>query len=81
MNVTFPSNLFTYHKPTTTFTAEMSDLQIGRPEVITIVSSKTGVKLDFHYTGKLQNVEEYDGELVGYLYESAIGYKIHLYND
>lgn len=81
MNVTFPSNLFSYHSPTRTFAQEMSTLQIGKPDVITIKSTKTGVEVDFNYIGKLQNVEEYDGELVGYLYESLNGYKIHLYND
>jgi hypothetical protein len=81
MNVTFPSNLFTYNAPTRTFAAECSDLQVGRPDTITIVSTRTGVAVEFTYTGKLQEQEDYDGELVGWEYKSWAGYKIHLYND
>lgn len=81
MNVRFPSNRFTYHAPTRTFVAEMSSLQISRPDTIIIVSTKTGVAIDFTYSGRLQEIEDYDGELVGYEYQSWTGYKIHLYND
>ena len=81
MNVRLPSNRFTYHAKTETFVAEMSDLQIGKPDTITIVSTKTGVAVDFHFSGRLQEIEDYDGELVGYEYRSWNGYKIHLYND
>ena len=82
MNVRFPSNRFTYHAPTLTFVAEMSDLQISKPDSITIVSVKTGVSVDFDYSGRIREKEEYDGELVGYEYKDQFsGYKIHLYND
>lgn len=81
MNVTLPSNFFTYNVRTRTFVAECSDLQLGRPENITIVSSKTGVAVQFTYTGKLQEQEDYDGEIYGWEYKSWNGYKIHLYND
>jgi len=81
MNERFFSNRFTYHRPTKTFVAEMSDLQIGKPDSITIVSTKTGLAVDFFFSGKLQEIEDYDGELVGYEYKSVNGYKIHLYND
>lgn len=81
MNVTFPSNLFSYHAPTKTFAQEMSTLQIGKPTVITIVSTRTGVSKDFIYNGKLQDIEDYDGELVGYEYKNLDGYKLHIYND
>lgn len=81
MNVTLHSNRFAYHARTQTFVAECSDLQIGRPDNITIVSTKTGVAVEFTYTGKLQEQEDYDGELMGWEYKSWAGYKIHLYND
>lgn len=81
MKVTFLSNRFSYYAHRRTFSAEMSDLQIGRPDTITIVSSKTGKWVDFQFVGKLGEIEDFDGELVGYLYESDDGYKIHLFND
>jgi hypothetical protein len=77
----FLSNRFTYHHPTRTFVAEMSDLQICKPEKIHIISTKTGRVVHFNYVGKLQEIEQYDGELRGYEYDSSDGYKIHLYND
>lgn len=81
MNVTFPSSRFTYHRPTQTFVADMSDLQVSNPDCITIVSTKTGESVDFFFDGRLQEQEDTDGELRGYLYKSLFGYKIHLYND
>jgi hypothetical protein len=88
MNVRFPSNRFTYHRPTQTFVAEMSDLQIDKPDSITIVSTRTGDEVEFFFSGRLQEQEDYDGELRGYEYKSYNnvklhhnGYKIHLYND
>jgi hypothetical protein len=59
----------------------MSDLQWNSaPTSITICSSRTGVKEDFYLTGTLSH-EDLDGEIDGYLYQSMLGYKIHLYND
>jgi hypothetical protein len=82
MNVRFPSNRFTYHAPTLTFVAEMSDLQINKPDSITIISTRTGVEVEFFFSGRLQEIEDYDGELIGYEYKDQFnGYKIHLYND
>jgi len=81
MNVRFRSDRFTYHRPTQTFVAEMSDLQVNKPDCITIVSTKTGETVDFFFAGRLQDDEDTDGELRGYLYNSLFGYKIHLYND
>ncbi len=81
MNATFLSNRFTYHAPTKTFVADCSDLQVHRPTEIDIVSTKTGAVVGFSYVGRLQENEDYDGELVGHEYKSENGYKIHLYND
>jgi hypothetical protein len=83
MNVTFSSSSFTYYKPTRTFVSEMSDLQLSqRPDVITIVSSKTGVGVDFQYVGRLEEKEQFDGELVGYEYVSPGGsFFLHILND
>lgn len=82
MNVELSSRAFTYYDRTRTFSAEMSDFQWETPPpAIMIRSSKTGNCVDFFLKRKLQEIEDYDGELVGYEYESANGYKIHLYND
>lgn len=82
MNLVFSSKNFSYHPPTKTFVSDMSTLQCYKPDVITIVSSKTGVEVGFLFHGELRDIEDYDGDLKGLEYRSLNGeYKIHLYND
>lgn len=71
-----PSNLFSYNPDTHTFFAEVSDLNgydvlqrsDSRPGCrgFDMVSSKTGVTVPFYRTNRLQECEEYDGELQGW---------------
>ncbi len=81
----YPSSLFTYHKATKTFATEMSDLQMYGPRpMIAMQSVKTQLVVYFVYDGKLQDDEQFDGELTGYKYDTEVNgiiYKLHLYND
>jgi hypothetical protein len=82
MNV-FKSNRFTYNHQTRIFATEASDLpeMVFSYPYITIESIKTGQTKDFTFIGKLQENEQYDGEIYGWEFISVDGYKIHLYND
>jgi hypothetical protein len=71
-----PSNLFSYNPNTKTFFAEVSTLngydilqrvhEDPRSRGFAMKSTKTGVEVPFYFIDKLQDLEEYDGELVGW---------------
>jgi hypothetical protein len=73
---TIPSNLFTYHPPTKTFSAEASELNgydilqrsyhNSTNRGFSMKSTKTGFVVPFYFVGKLKEMEEYDGELSGW---------------
>jgi hypothetical protein len=71
-----PSGFFTYFPNTKRFVAERSDLYdfdilqtaYENQSVMgfAMKSSRTGRIVPFYYVGKLQEMEEYDGELLGW---------------
>jgi hypothetical protein len=74
---TIPSNLFRYNPLTKTFFAEASDLTgynflqsngnyDDADRGFVMKSTKTGQEVPFYFTDRLQECEEYDGELHGW---------------
>lgn len=74
-----PSDLFTYHAVTRTFVAKSSDIwgYINQPthedpriRGFAMRSKRTGKILPFYFVAKLQDLEEFDGEVFGWKFVS-----------
>ncbi len=93
-----PSQCFTYHNHTKTFVAEASSLngydflqrshENPTTKGFSIKSQWTGKELPFYLVTKLQDLEEFDGELQGWLFTSDWQdlddgriYHVHILND
>lgn len=93
-----PSSCFTYHAPTRTFSVEASCLngynflqkahENSSLRGFVMKSVRTGKELPFYFVTNLQELEEFDGELHGWLFtsdwrdlDSGEIFHVHILND